>query len=160
MQWTQRPFCAYGLVGVFCRKAGPLFVNANECIEFRIPSLDLLEMRFDQLAHGDASVANHRSHLPCGESCQFRHGRDANKNLRQCLCEYLFDCDAILVYNSVADDAITNAERDVGLTSCSHKISGSPADIGAKLEIRYDLCFLTSRSIERPDMSVRCNLYI
>jgi hypothetical protein len=42
----------------------PVFIDAYKSIEFRIPPVDLIEVRFEQIDCRNASVTNPGSHLP------------------------------------------------------------------------------------------------
>src|SRR5882672_8018193 len=65
VQRTQRPAGPDGVVGLLRLKPRPVFIDGHKRVEFWIPSLNLTEMRLEQLSRTKASVANTRGHLPC-----------------------------------------------------------------------------------------------
>src|SRR5262245_22332584 len=87
MQRAYPPPGFHSLVGVFRCGARAAFINAHERIELRIPSLDLIQMRFKQFACGYTAITNTRGHLPRGKAEQLRHGGMVAKPSFLCLCE-------------------------------------------------------------------------
>jgi hypothetical protein len=67
VQRTQRPSDFDRLIGFFRLKPRSLLIDGYEGVEFGIPSFDVTEMRFEQLGCAEVSIANTRSHLPCGK---------------------------------------------------------------------------------------------